>query len=258
MRQPYPILEYDPTRKAVIEPDEQIRREEIAECCVICFFQEVLNLLLEQGRLRKVASSKSEIGEHPFYELEMTGQRLTVFHPGLGAPLAAGLLEEAIAKGCRAFIACGSSGVLRREIAAGHLVVPVTAVRDEGTSYHYLPPAREVDASPAAVRTIQLVLERHEVPYVTGKTWTTDAFYRETPKKVALRRDEGCLTVEMEAAAFFAVAEFRAVTLGQILYGGDDVSSDTWDMRAWPKRGTVREKLFWLAAEACLELGKGQ
>jgi uridine phosphorylase len=254
MQQLYPILEYDPTRKAVIEPGEQIKREDIAERCVICFFQEVLNLLVEQGRLRKVARSKSEIGEHPFYELEMKGERLTVFHPGVGAPLAAGLLEEAIAKGCRTFITCGSAGVLKREIAAGHLVVPLTAVRDEGTSYHYLPPAREVHATPKAVQAIQLVLERHDVPYVAGKTWTTDAFYRETPKKVALRRDEGCLTVEMEAAAFFAVAQFRGVTFGQILYGGDDVSSDTWDLRDWHKRGTVREKLFWLAAEVCLEL----
>jgi uridine phosphorylase len=254
MQQPYPILEYDPTRKAVIEPADQIKREDISASCVICFFQEVLNLLIEEGRLQKVASSKSEIGEHPIYELNMAGERLTVFHPGLGAPLAAGLLEEVIAKGCRTFIACGSSGVLKREIAAGHLVVPVTAVRDEGTSYHYLPPAREVHASPEAVQAIRRVLERSEVPYITGKTWTTDAFYRETPKKVALRREEGCITVEMEAAAFFAVAEFRGVTFGQILYGGDDVSSDTWDMRTWEKRGTVREKLFWLAAEACLEL----
>ncbi len=214
----------------------------------------MLDFLIEEGRLRKVAASKSEIGEHPFYELEIAGERLTVFHPGVGAPLAAALLEEVIAKGCRAFIACGSSGVLKREIAAGHLVVPITAVRDEGTSYHYLPPAREVHASAEAVRAIRLVLDRSEVPYVTGKTWTTDAFYRETPKKVALRRDEGCLTVDMEAAAFFAVAEFREVTFGQILYGGDDVSSDTWDTRSPDQRATVREKLFWLAAEACLEL----
>jgi len=102
-------------------------------------------------------------------------------------------------------------------------VVPVSAVRDEGTSYHYLSPAREVEPSPRAVSAIKLVLERHKVPYITGKTWTTDGFFRETPGKVELRRSEGCLTVEMEAAAFFAVARFRGVTLGQVLYGGDDV-----------------------------------
>ena len=85
-----------------------------------------------------------------------------------------------------------------------------------------------------------------------GKTWTTDAFYRETPDKVALRRSEGCVAVEMEAAAFFAVARFRGVTFAQMLYGGDDVSGEEWDHREWNKRRSVREDLLWLAAEACL------
>ena len=98
------------------------------------------------------------------------------------------------------------------------------------------------------------VLLAHNVPYVLGKTWTTDAFFRETAGKVQMRRAEGCLTVEMEAAAFFAVAQFRGVTFAQLLYGGDDVSSEVWDHRDYASRLTVREKLFWLAAEACLLL----
>jgi uridine phosphorylase len=254
MKETYPILEYDPTRRAVIEPGEAIQIEEIPETAVICFFQEVLTDLVERGRLTQVSRAKSEIGEHAFYVLEVEGRRLTVFHPGVGAPLAAGLLEEAIAKGCRAFVACGSAGVLNRELAVGHLVVPVTALRDEGTSYHYLPPSREVQASEEIVQAIERVLTRHDVPYVAGKTWTTDAFYRETPGKVARRREEGCLTVEMEAAAFFAVAQFRGVPFGQILYSGDDVSGEIWDMRSWNERTSVREKLFWLTVEAALEL----
>ena len=109
-------------------------------------------------------------------------------------------------------------------------------------------------ASPEAVAAITRVLERHAVPYVVGKTWTTDAIYRETPAKVQRRRAEGCITVEMEAAAFFAVARFRGVIFGQLLYGGDDVSGEVWDSRDWHKQASVREKLFWLAAEACLEI----
>ena len=88
-----------------------------------------------------------------------------------------------------------------------------------------------------------------------GKTWTTDAFYRETSAKVRLRKEEGCLTVEMEAAAFFAVACFRGVDFAQLLYGGDDVSGETWDSRDWVNRHSARESLFWLAAEACLAMG---
>jgi nucleoside phosphorylase len=67
------------------------------------------------------------------------------------------------------------------------------------------------------------------------------------------RKREGCLTVEMEAAAFFAVAQFRRVQFGQILYGGDDLGGDNWDHRNW-NRHQIREQLFTLAAEACLSM----
>jgi uridine phosphorylase len=93
-----------------------------------------------------------------------------------------------------------------------------------------------------------------DVPYVLAKTWTTDAIYRETPGKIAARRDEGCACVEMEAAAFFAVARFRGVRFAQILYAGDDCSGAIWDARQWDARQPVRERLFWLAVEACVEL----
>jgi nucleoside phosphorylase len=69
-----------------------------------------------------------------------------------------------------------------------------------------------------------------------------------------MRRAEGCLTVEMEAAAFFAVAQFRGVPFALMIYGGDDVSGAEWDTRQWHSRTSVRENLFWLAAEACLEM----
>ncbi|MCX6032393.1 MAG: nucleoside phosphorylase [Chloroflexi bacterium] len=254
MNQLYPILEFDPTPEAVIEPSRIIKPIDAPEHCVVCFFQEVINKLVADGRARQIAVERSEMGEHPLYELDVDGRRLALFHPGVGAPLAAGLLEEVIARGCRKFVACGGAGVLNREIAVGHVVVPSSAVRDEGASYHYLPPSREVSPSPEAMTAIEQVLKAHDVPYVVGKTWTTDAFFRETSAKVQMRREEGCLTVEMEAAAFFAVAQFRGVPFGQILYGGDDVSGDDWDHRGWTSRMTVRERLFWLAAEACLTL----
>ncbi|MDH7488203.1 MAG: nucleoside phosphorylase [Anaerolineae bacterium] len=253
-RKRYPILEFDPAREAVIHPSQVVKPADVPERCVVCFFREVLLGLEQGGQARRVACMRSEIGEIPVYAVEVNGVRVAAFQPGVGAPLAAALLEEVIAIGCRKFIACGGAGVLRRDIAVGHLVVPTSAVRDEGTSYHYLPPGREVAASPEAVAAVERVLQRRGVPYLTGKTWTTDAPYRETPDKVRLRRAEGCLTVEMEAAAFFAVAQFRGVPFAQILYGGDDVSGLEWDPRGWHKRTTVRENLFWLAAEACAEM----
>jgi uridine phosphorylase len=252
--QEFPILEYDPAPEGILEPSRLIKPIDAPEHCVVCFFGEVIKDLVNSGQAQQVAVSKSEAGDFPLYEMEFQGRRLSVCHPGVGAPLAAGLIEEHIARGCRKFIACGGCGVLDHTIAVGHILVPTAAVRDEGTSYHYLPPGREVSASPAGIAAIEKVLRQHQVDYLLTKTWTTDGIYRETAGKVSQRKAEGCLVVEMEAAAFFAVAQFRGVVFAQLLYGGDAVIPGAWDGREWVHRTSIRQRLFYLAAEACLEL----
>jgi uridine phosphorylase len=262
MKAMYPILEFDASKTAVIEPRSVLKPiDDLPEHCVMCFFQSVIGEACGDGKAQYVGRLASEIGANPVYVLtvndEVSGEerRVTVVHPGVGAPLAAAFLEETIAFGCNKFVACGGAGVLNGDLAAGHVVIPTSAIRDEGTSYHYLPPAREVAGSEVGIRAIEATLERHGVPYVAGKTWTTDAIYRETPAKVAARREEGCITVEMEAATFFAVAQFRGVEFAQILYAGDDVSGETWDERDWIHgRASTREQLFWLSIEAVLRM----
>lgn len=249
-----PILEFDPTPEAMIEPSRHIRPEDVPEYCVVCFFKDVLDTVVTDHNARIAVPNRWEDGPHPLYEMEYLGRRVAFYHPGIGGALSAGLLEEVIAFGCRKFIVCGGCGVLQKDIAVGHLVIVDSAVRDEGASYHYLPVSREVTAHPAGVTALQSVLTERRVPFLTGKTWTTDAPYRETTAKVIARRNEGCLTVEMEASALMAVAQYRGVLLGQVLYGGDDLSGNSWDDRGWQSRTEVRESLFWLAVEACLRL----
>lgn len=132
-------------------------------------------------------------------------RRLAFFHPGVGAPLVAGLLEEVI-------------------------------------------------ANEVAVNALAKTLSKIGVPYRIGKTWTTDAPYREMANKIAMRKAKGCLTVEMESARMMAVAQFRDVILGQLLNGGDDLSGPEWSNRAWQSRDEIRERLFWLCVEACLAI----
>lgn len=252
----YPILEFDPAPEAIIEPRRVIPARDVPRHCVVCFFREVVAGVVAEHNAVVVAENAWEDGVHRLYEITWQGRRLAFLHSTVGGPQAVGLLEWTIALGCRAFVACGGAGVLTREIAVGRLIVPTLAVRDEGTSYHYLPPAREVAAHPRAVIAIKETLRAHAVPFLTGKTWTTDAPYRETPGKVHLRKREGCLAVEMEAASFFAAAQFRGLPFGHMLYGGDDVSGQDWDRRDWDNKNMpVRERLFWLAAEACLRIG---
>lgn len=255
MSDKYPILEFDDTREAFIEPSKIIKPlGNMPERVVFCFFQDSIKRLVDESQASIIHHLGSEIGKNPIYEYQNGSQSVAIIHPGMGGPLAAGFLEEAIALGGRKFIACGGAGALDKRVTVGHVIVPESAIRDEGTSYHYLPPSREADAHPEAVKAIVKTLEKHSVPYDVGKTWTTDAIYRETPKRIQQRRDEGALTVEMEASTFFAVAEFRDVMFGQLLYGGDDVSGDIWDSRGWHKETGIRDKLLTLAIESVLEL----
>lgn len=254
MYKEFPILEFDGVSPNIIEPSSYIKSIDIPEQVIICFYQEVIDKLLKEDRLKLIHSLYSQIGKHPVYELDFNGSKVTVFHPGVGAPLGAALMEEVIALGGKKFISCGSGGVLDKEVTAGHILVPTSAVRDEGTSYHYVRPSREIKVNENAVKAIDKILDNHNCSYKHVKVWTTDSFYRETVEKVETRKNEGCLAVEMECSAFCAVAEYRDVIFGQLIYAGDDVSCEEWDRRKEFNRNFVREAVFEFAVEASLEL----
>ncbi|MDD3242440.1 MAG: nucleoside phosphorylase [Eubacteriales bacterium] len=249
-----PLTEFDPSPLAVLQPHDPLKGVDVPHRCVITYFREVLEKKAAQGELRLLGYLHSECVDLPVYETEAGGERVCLTQGFVGSAGAAGTLDELIAAGCDTFVVCGGAGVLRRDITVGHLVLPVSAVRDEGASFHYAPPSREIACEEAAVQYLAQRLDALKVPYLTGKTWTTDAIYRETKQKVAARVAEGCLTVEMEASAYFAVAQFRGVRLGQILYGGDDVSGQDWDSRAWDSRGGIRENLVNLSLLLCADM----
>jgi uridine phosphorylase len=250
----FPILEFDTDKTAFIEPSKLIKKIDIPECCVITFFRDVIEKKLEEGLLEQVSTIYSETVNIPVYKTEIENKSVCLVLGFLGSAGAAAQLEELIAFGCSKFIVCGGAGVLQKDIAVGHLIIPYSAVRDEGASYHYVEPSREIECNPEAVSVIVQELKNSAIPFLKAKTWTTDAIYRETKDKILLRISEGCVTVEMEAAAFFAVSKFRGVKLAQILYGGDDLSGNEWDGRTWNKRSNIRENLVDLSMRLCLQL----
>ena len=111
-----------------------------------------------------------------------------------------------------------------------------------------------VECHKETVKTVVSCLEQMGIPFTTGKTWTSDAIYRETPDMVELRRNEGCITVEMEAAAFFAVSQYYNIPLAQLLYAGDDVSGEEWDSRNWNMQKNIRYDLIISAIEIVKKL----
>jgi uridine phosphorylase len=249
-----PLLEFDSKPRALMDPSRH-RKTGIPDNCVIPFYGKVVQRLKQEKRLEQVYEFGSVLTPIPVYKFDHDGRSVTVACPtGCGAPLAAALLEELIALGCCRFVACGSAGVLKSELGCGTVVVPGAAVRDEGTSYHYLPPSRTVALDRRVLNKLESVLKRHHVDYEIGLTWTIDAPYRETRAKIAGRKAEGCLVVEMECAAMAAVATFRKVQFGQYLLAGDDISGDEWDGRSWSEHSDAHEKVFALSVEACLSL----
>lgn len=250
----FPLMEFDPSQDAVVDAARAITPFDVPETFVLCFFPDAITRLVSELGGTEIGTLASEMGSHPIFEINYGGQRLGVALAGVGAALAAGWLEELIALGGRRFVVAGGAGALVPDLALGHVVVPNAALRDEGTSYHYAPASRVIHPTADALSAIVGTLENREIPYVLGMTWTTDGFYRETRGKVARRVAEGCLTVEMEAAALFAVARFRGVSLGQVLYAGDDLSGDVWDPRGWNRHTTGRDLLIRLAAESALAI----
>ncbi len=245
-----PLFEHDLQADGLLEPTRLFAPTRAPRRAVMCFFQEVIDKFGDNQH----ATMTNVYRGRPMYETERHGERVAFFYPGLGAPAAVSSMEEAVAMGCRSFIAVGGAGSLVPELTLGHAVVVDRAIRDEGTSYHYMAPSRTVAPDPGATAALVAALRQRGVPFLLGGTWTTDAIFRETAQLARRRAAEGCLTVEMEAAAFFAVGRFRQVQVAQLLYAGDTLADDAWDGRDWVNARTVRELMFELALDAAASL----
>ena len=156
--------------------------------------------------------------------------------------------------GAKRIILLGNCGVLNKDIEDCGIIIPTKAIRDEGTSYHYLPASDYIDVNLKYRDLFKAILKEFGYPYVEGTTWTTDAFYRETRSKIARRKEMGAICVEMECAAMQAMCNFRGVEFFRFLYAGDNLDHSQWDPRSLSglTRLNDKEKIALLAFElAC-------
>lgn len=157
-------------------------------------------------------------------------------------------MDWLIGYGVKEMISTGTCGVLV-PIAENRFLVPVKALRDEGTSYHYVAPSRYIDIDPKMLRLIEKTLLAQGLAYQEVITWSTDGFYRETKEKVAYRQEEGCSVVEMECSALAAVAQLRGILWGQLLFTADTLADvEVYDQRNWGADS------FSFALHLCLEV----
>ena len=189
-----------------------------------------------------------------FYLLTETNNRVAVSgNNGIGAPGVSMLLETLIALGVKRFINVGIAGGLQKASHIGDVVVCTSAIRDEGVSYHYLEdPSASALPSENLTTTLRQTLERDGIRYTEGPTWTTDAFFRETVREIQHYQKKGVVTVEMEAAALFAISTVRGVEMASGFVISDSVAELVWHPQILAQE--THESLFRLyqAARATL------
>lgn len=187
------------------------------ETVILCYQRLLVEYAIKRPRVKKANGFLGTL-----YLLDKTIAIAGNF--GIGAPAVAALMEELFAFGVRRFVSIGLAGGLQPDLRAGDLVVCNRALRDEGVSHHYLPPSKFVSANQDITGALQSALPQS----TTGTTWTTDAPYRETRREVEQYQQEGIATVDMEAAALFAVGQSLGVQVGAAFVIGDWLDGTHW------------------------------
>ncbi len=226
----YPILEYDAATRAVFEADHEGLELSLPPCVAFPFVGDCVADYARKHDLPVLGEYVTITKRYPVYRVS---DSICLCEAPFGAPAAVSLMDWLIAYGVRRVVSAGSCGALI-DLPENTFVVPRRALRDEGCSYHYMPPSRWSYLDSNLQRRIADVLDAEGHSYVEYDTWTTDAIFRETVDKVRRCRAEGCGVVDMECASLSACAEFRNVEFGQFLFTADSLAdADAYDARSW-------------------------
>ena len=243
-----PILEFDDNPQAVIMPNHEGLDLQLPKKCIYAFLEEEIDRFAQEVGAECVGEFVSATKTYLVYVMDYKGEKVCLAQAPVGSAPAAQFMDWLIGYGVEKIISTGTCGVLTN-IEENAFLVPVRALRDEGTSYHYVAPSRYMEMQIEAVSAIEQILEQLGIPYEEVMTWSTDGFYRETAEKVAYRKEEGCAVVEMECAALAAVAQLRGVVWGQLLFTADSLADlENYDSRDWGSEA------FGKALELCLEI----
>lgn len=221
------------TPKALLEAvraERNLPRDPVPEVCVLEFDGDLTDWLVATGQAK---TWRPWACFHTLMEtVEVEGDPIGVIARTIGGPYAVLVAEQLAASGARIILGLTSAGQVSPGLKIPSLVVPTKALRDEGTSYHYLPAAETVGGDAGLAAVLQDELSDLDSPVVTGAVWTTDAPYRETAEQLERHARNGILAVEMQAASLFAFGAARGVRCGVVAHvtnGVDHSSEDQFD-----------------------------
>ena len=237
------LTQFDPAPVAVINPSDFINKVEgMPKVAIACYSCVTFDRMIQDLDTEIVSELSSANGIVNVYKGKYKGIELAFFMMGVGAPMSAACMEEIYEMGVEKIIVFGTCGVLDRDIEDCSIIIPNAAIRDEGTSYHYAPLSDEIEVNEKHIDTFTKMLDDMGISYTIGKTWTTDAIYRETEDKVKARKEQGCICVDMECSADAAVAKFRDKDLIQFFYAADNLDNEDYDKRSLSNEDKVEEK----------------
>lgn len=223
-----------------------------ADVCVLTFSHVILAEMQKRFSMLEVEQIHCANGDTPVYTFPYKGRTLAAALCGVGASLAGSeVIELNWLTGATKFVLFGSAGSMNRKATQGKYVIPTEAYRDEGMSFHYAPPSDYITVRNAD--RVAAIFDALNAPYVKGRVWTTDAFYRETKNQVAARQSEGCLAVEMEVAGVQAVCDFHGFELYDFLVTGDVLDAPTYEPSGLQSANHDLDKLF-LALELAVRI----
>ena len=180
--------------------------------------------------------------EIPIYRIVVKGTPIALFNAPVGASACVAILEDLIAFGMKKLVLFGTCGVLDETIKETSIIVPQMAIRDEGTSYHYLPASDEIEVNVGLHDFLTSFLTDKGISHTVGKVWTTDGIYRETAEKLYKRKKAGAICVDMECSAVAALANFRKISICHFFYAADHLSEEAWEMRNLANHADLDEK----------------
>lgn len=219
----------------------------LCDVCILTFSHVIMEEMQRRFSLRLVRSIRMANGDRPVYVFDHEGLTIALHLSAIGSAAAGtNVVDINWFTGATKFIMFGSAGSLNREATTGKYVLPTEAYRDEGLSYHYAPPADYITIRNSDF--METFFRGKGFPFVMGRVWSTDAFYRETRSQVSARQQEGCIAVDMELAGVQAVCDFHSFELYNFLVTGDVLDTPEYDVADLHGANHDLDKI-WIALE---------
>ena len=211
----------------IISPKDFCKEKgDYADICIVFFSPDVYAKAVSSFSTKVIGIVSPSIAREKLHLIE--NSRIAFYRSQMGGASSSMMMDEAsYISGARKFILFGSCGIIDKKLAKGKIIVPTSAYRDEGLSYHYIENSDYVDIITSSFTAS--FFESIGLEVAKGKIWTTDAFYHETKEQMALRQKEGCIAVDMEIASLAALSLYRGYSFYPFCFLGDLLDAPCYD-----------------------------